>query len=390
MVSENDFDEIVSGFHKAAAGTIGWVEALTPFKRAVSAYAVQVLAADLSQGAQCRITLSHHVSDFPVQAEVDYSRKWHQFDPRAHLTIGSEPGQWLNCWDHFDEEFVAHDPFYRDFLIPYGGRYVSGCKLLQEGPVHTMLGVHRGNGSAKFDAEEIAVSKRFARHLSDALHAHRQQGQAHKQSRLGVELLARLRAPVALIDEQRLVLQANPAAHALLERAEAVELRGGHLHCQRPTDDGAFLLGLRRLIQGEPGAPQVEARDSKFFQRATAPASGATVGLYLYALLPSATMHAFGNQPLAMCLFHDPKAQIGFDPYVVASAFDLTPGEARIAVAAAEGASPSEIAKRHAVSVHTVRTQLQSVFGKTGTSRQAELVSLLSGLPMAALQPSAS
>jgi DNA-binding CsgD family transcriptional regulator len=86
-----------------------------------------------------------------------------------------------------------------------------------------------------------------------------------------------------------------------------------------------------------------------------------------------------------MLMFHEPDGQLKLDPYVVATAFDLTPGEARVAVAAADGLSPESIASRHAVSIHTVRTQLRAVFAKTGTSRQAELVSLLASLPMAAL-----
>ena len=110
-----------------------------------------------------------------------------------------------------------------------------------------------------------------------------------------------------------------------------------------------------------------------------------TLGLYLYGLRPEKTLHAFGDQPLAMLLMHEPGRAIELDPFVVAAAFDLTPGEARVAVAAARGMSLQKVARQHAVSTNTVRTQLRSVFGKTGTTRQAELVSLLAGLPMAAL-----
>ena len=77
--------------------------------------------------------------------------------------------------------------------------------------------------------------------------------------------------------------------------------------------------------------------------------------------------------------------QLELDPFVVAAAFDLTPAEARVAVAAAQGVGADDIARRHGVSTHTVRSQLKTIFQKTGTERHAELVSLLAGLPMAAL-----
>ncbi|MCW2285297.1 DNA-binding CsgD family transcriptional regulator [Rhodoblastus acidophilus] len=58
--------------------------------------------------------------------------------------------------------------------------------------------------------------------------------------------------------------------------------------------------------------------------------------------------------------------------------FDLTPAEARVAQAVAEGMAPVEIAAEQDVSIGTVRTHLKSAFAKTGTTRQAELAVLLS------------
>ena len=112
----------------------------------------------------------------------------------------------------------------------------------------------------------------------------------------------------------------------------------------------------------------------------------AALGLYLYALRPRETLYAFGDQPLAMLLLHEPGHRVELDPFVVAAAFDMTPGESRGAVAMAQGKSLEPIAQRHAVTINTVRSQLQTILDKTGTTRQAELVSLLAALPMAALR----
>lgn len=50
---------------------------------------------------------------------------------------------------------------------------------------------------------------------------------------------------------------------------------------------------------------------------------------------------------------------------------------ARLAVVLARGATVTEAAAAHKVSVATVRTQLAAIFSKTQTSRQAELVMLV-------------
>lgn len=60
--------------------------------------------------------------------------------------------------------------------------------------------------------------------------------------------------------------------------------------------------------------------------------------------------------------------------------FRLTPAEAEIATLLAHGHTVEEIAAKRGVHRESVRTMLKSVFGKTQTNRQADLVALLSRL----------
>jgi DNA-binding CsgD family transcriptional regulator len=57
--------------------------------------------------------------------------------------------------------------------------------------------------------------------------------------------------------------------------------------------------------------------------------------------------------------------------------FGLTPAEARLAIELATGKSSDEVADAAGVKVATVRKQLASVFAKTNTRRQPELIALL-------------
>ncbi|AWN44586.1 LuxR family transcriptional regulator [Methylobacterium durans] len=64
--------------------------------------------------------------------------------------------------------------------------------------------------------------------------------------------------------------------------------------------------------------------------------------------------------------------------------FGLTPAEGRLAALLAAGATTAEAAEAQGLSVATIRAQLGSIFAKTHTRRQAELVMLimrLSALP---------
>lgn len=381
MIADQAFDNIVTGFYGAASGNLAWADALLPVKSAMSAFLVQLHAIDLKQGS---VAFSYEAGESVAEGTLDYIRTYHRIDPRANLLLELNPGDWVNCWEKFDDAFVANDPFYQEFLIPYGGRYASGTKLLQEGPVSVILGVHRGYGSPKLNQNEISICQRLARHLTEALKQHRVYLQRQQTSGLGMELLSRIRTPVALIDDQRRILHANPAARQLLENSAALNDSDGRLYCRHRESDNAFVIALRELRLA-PGSSGGTITTDKIFLQVRSPTNEQRNNLCLYAMRPEATLRAFGERSLAMLLIHDPNSRVNLDPFLVAASYDLTPGEARVAVALAEGAAPEDIAKTYKVSISTVRSQLAAVFSKTGTSRQAELVSVLASLSMAVL-----
>lgn len=75
--------------------------------------------------------------------------------------------------------------------------------------------------------------------------------------------------------------------------------------------------------------------------------------------------------------FLNRQSRAHLNPVTLQKVFGLTAAEARLAVEIANGQAPLEIAKTRNVSRTTVRSQLASLFAKTETKRQAELVALL-------------
>jgi DNA-binding CsgD family transcriptional regulator len=60
-----------------------------------------------------------------------------------------------------------------------------------------------------------------------------------------------------------------------------------------------------------------------------------------------------------------------------------SPLEAQVSISLANGHSIDEIARGSNHSAHTIRSQLKSVFRKTGVTRQSELIKLLLTGPFA-------
>lgn len=73
-----------------------------------------------------------------------------------------------------------------------------------------------------------------------------------------------------------------------------------------------------------------------------------------------------------------------FHPTIFKTVFGFTPAESRLAMLLVNGNSVIEAAEELGVRISTVREQLSNLFAKTRTSRQPELVSVLSRLDLIA------
>lgn len=90
--------------------------------------------------------------------------------------------------------------------------------------------------------------------------------------------------------------------------------------------------------------------------------------------------HVFeNNNSLAhavMC-FSDPDRSHPIETSKLAAIYGLTPTEAQVAIAIANGISPDEISRLHHVAISTVRSHLKKIFQKLGINHQTELVKIL-------------
>ncbi len=182
-----------------------------------------------------------------------------------------------------------------------------------------------------------------------------------------------------VVDETRRITYSNPAARELLGRGGPLVDRDGRL-------DGADLRGSRELLAsirslGLGGALVSGGGSDRALLRMSGAGRAVELLVFAIAVRPGATMRVFGDDPCAILIVHPLDAAARLDPLIVSLAFGLTPAEARVATAIAEGASPDEVAADRGVSLATVRTQLRGVFDKLGVRRQAEMVRMLLELP---------
>ena len=376
MIDDARIDDAIASIHAAAAGARSWVDAMEELAGALDAWQVELQTIDPDSG---RLLSRHGGGPCGPDAARDYLKTFHRIDPRVPRVRALATDGWYHDHEASDPRSLELHPFYRDHLIPAGGRHTSACKLVDDPERIVLFLVVRADGAPPFSATEIDTLVRVRTHLRRALAL--QARIAHDSCiRVFGALLELFSRPMLLVGGDRRILVANAAARRDLASAEHVFERAGRLHCRQPDSDASLGTALHGLAHGAevPGAASCATRR---FVAARSPGTRAAVGLHLAAMRADATAGAFGADTIALVFFHDPRTGPMLDPRIVAGTFDFTPGEARVALGIARGLSPREIAAEHHVSIHTVRAQLRSAMAKVGIARQQELVRLLSTMP---------
>jgi len=368
------YDAIVEAIYRAGSGLTPWLEPLGQMAEAFNAWTVQLLGVNKETGI---LAFSYETGSAPADAPVEYLRYYHRIDPRLAKSLRAPVGSSLACEEHFDESYVEKSRFYQEYLIPYGGRYLYGVKLQDDGKSSILLGHLTPVGRPPMSPAEKAMFRRLGEHCGRALDIEQTLAARPSQHSVGAELLEKMRQPMMLLDSHRRLVYRNRGAEQLFERGHLVHEVDGMLGCRDSQSDHDFTLALHSLAllpaksHGE-AARREERRSVRLRGR-----DGKYVVGTLLALRPEGTLGTFGTHPLALFTLFEPGAGADIDPFVLSATFDLTPAEARLAAMIVNGRTPEQCAVALGVKISTVRSHLVSVYGKTGTAGRAELVGLI-------------
>ncbi len=178
---------------------------------------------------------------------------------------------------------------------------------------------------------------------------------------------------VVLADAEGNVLLTNGVADSLLAQGDGLSLSRGKLRAQTPGETAKLLDRVRA------NAAEQSARSDWSVFSPLSLAQRETFLPLTVIVRPGPAYYPL-KEPLrrtATLIIRDPSRQAILSATTLAQLFGLTPAEALLASELASGASLEEAAASLGVSRNTVRSQLQSVFQKTGTNRQVELVRVL-------------
>lgn len=257
--------------------------------------------------------------------------------------------------------------YYADYARRYGAVHVLGVNLIVEDDRLWTMGLYRPEGAPMHAAEEVEILQRLVPHLQRALQITERLYEANQIRGIAEATLDRLNTGVMIVTRGRRVLLANLYARRLLDDGQTLQLSGDRLRAVA-TAAGKRLDGLvqRASEQGTGGAMAIPRADLSPLELLVVPVR-----------LPHPLLAGRPSDGAVLVVAIDRELEAGSGETVLMELFGLTRAEARLAEAVARGAAVKDYALVHGVSEHTVRTQLRSVFEKTGTQRQSQLAALI-------------
>jgi DNA-binding CsgD family transcriptional regulator len=392
--NDSQYDALLHAIYAAIERPAGWRDFCADLRKSIGVASVHLSVFD----RQCE--LFSWADGFSVRETepLEFIRPLYRDDARLEWLRTFPPGKWLHCGS--DRQSAAGHPVFEPCLLAAGERFVALCKLIDTGALTAMIAC-RGNARAgPLPRRTRALLERLAPHLVRAVRLSLRRLLPDADA-----LAGHARPPAMLVSPGGEVLHSNEPAQRLLRATSLVRVRGKRLalaapHQARFLEDVAIAEArLKNRVSGARaaaaryralrivGAAQTteSADDGKRGQPGqaglVAPQPGAPEVLYAFynVVTPS---EAAGLRAVAALTFYHPRSAPVVDEQVLATAFELSPAECRIVQLLVEGFTPKEIAAHVNVQYDTVRKQLQSIFHKTATRRQPDLLRLLMNLPV--------
>lgn len=308
---------------------------------------------------------------FGAERRTDFERTyfaeyWRRDETIPHIRKLGD-GEFLRIADLYTDSEKKSSVFYNDFLRETRGQ--NGLRVRWDGPSgwSAVLSLADPVGPEQWSSDQIRTIEALGPHIRSCLRVRTVLADAQALGQSRAELLESTRLGIIQLDRRGRIVEANDWARALLRAEDGLSGRNGVLTCLDYSENAELAHLLVRAI-----APFGIER------------IGGSMVISRSAGRPPLRCEIHPTQPVdtdclawdvaAMVLVHDLAGRSRVDPEFLSAVLGLTSAQSRVAVALADGRSPTDIALAAGRSEGTVRHHLKQIFRALRINRQAELV----------------
>ena len=349
-------ESTIKGFRDAAIFPARWPQALDK------------LAHSLKSDGATLVLKSTTLSSIAVSTSIrpvlpEYMRGPIR-DPREQRVNPGLRDGFMPDHAYFSSDEIAREPYYQEFLRPRGFGWNATAALNKD----LMVSVKRAFKRGVYDGADLQASNSVLPWLRSVSRTACLAW--HSQFDGQLSAFERVNRGAILLDAKARVLQAN----ACVQFGDGFDVAAGVLQTSKAADRDEFRKFLNSLLASGSSFTQPSCATM-----AVARTSGARPWLF-DGIACTDALRSLHSDVAALLLITDLERQAHPRGEVLRQLFGLTPTESALACALTGGETLLDAARRLSISEGHARQRLQSVFQKTRTSRQGELIALLSKL----------
>jgi DNA-binding CsgD family transcriptional regulator len=367
---------LIDLIYAAAFDPMAWTSVLEELQRMTGAS-----GADLSNFALDRpaVNFSHSIGIVDAEFKREYLASFVMEDPWVKSMAGRGRNGFMGGTIGIGEALVPttelkKTAFHNDFGRRRG--YTGGLTAIiaGDGTSGSALNLCRREHQLFGDADG-QLMRALMPHLQRAMQVHHRLVQAESLTTASLASLELSHAAVLLLDAEGRLRHATTAGAALLRERDGLVETGGGLRAQQRGENAALQSALSSAIH------TAEGRGFGSGARLTLSRSSGRRPLNVVVSPSPVRLPVFTESSVAIVVFiTDPERRMIASVSEIGRGLGITPAEARLARALAEGLSITEAAQRMSTTPGALRTRLKAIFAKTGTHRQADLVQLITKL----------
>lgn len=361
------FSELLAAVYQGPLEPVPWKTALDLLRGYLRANYVTLMLRPPS--ADREGFMVNAAGDAPVTRQGEYNKYYYALDPFIDLPP--------------DRVFIADElagngkwresEFYKQFLKPLDILHAMGADIVTEDGIHCRFRVSRPHRERPFSSSDKALCAAILPHLKRAVILHSQLNLIDSERRLYAGAIDRMLVGTVILDETGAVVKSNELGRGMLAEGDGLKLVGGALRAEHPAENRELQRLIKQAMTGpSDGAAPAVAEAISISRKAGRGKLGVVV-----RSVPHAEWSEGNRRPSVALLIRDPERRSEASRESVRRLFDLTPAEASLALALADGLTLDEAAERLKIRKNTARAHLRAIFAKIGVTRQTTLVRLL-------------
>lgn len=314
--------------------------------------------------------LTHFAASYFPQAMVDaFTNHFIAQDPWTALTNRHACNGKAIALDRLilPEQFRQTE-FFNELHSPFGddtARAMGSITQFKDGKL--IIGLHRAEGDHAFTDEDLAKLDSLAVHAKRVVQMRRLLRREQTRGARLQELADQSDHGLVRVDKDLRILAISAEARRILDCRDGLAVHRSRIVSSPPVD-AAMRLAVSAVIDRRS-----DAQTGLLCQRPS--------GLrpYRIVVVPAGV----GSESGAILKIDDPVKTISPDTInALRNAYRLTAMETLLVLGLLEDQSIEEIAARRGVGRESIKTQLKSLFNKTGVNRQPDLLKLLATFPL--------